>query len=105
MIFCPNPWYNEPGREFQPNDSASEAENKTLQGHTIEHAMLYWLNKLPTVGGKGVVDTDMCIWQEVVRMHFGSEGQGILDAVGKWKGKRMVKELGAAMQKHGFLSG
>ncbi len=47
MVFCEEPWYNEPGRESRRNNSASEKENANLQGATIEHAILYWLNKLP----------------------------------------------------------
>ncbi|OAA65622.1 ubiquitin-conjugating enzyme [Niveomyces insectorum RCEF 264] len=46
MIFCEEPYYNEPGREHTKNDLLSAQENYSLQGHTIEHAMLYWLRRL-----------------------------------------------------------
>jgi baculoviral IAP repeat-containing protein 6 len=108
MVFCEEPWYNEPGRESQRNAVASENENTTLQGHTIQYAMLPWLQKLP-VGKQSARaeaqsgDTDMYVWSDVVRRHFAANGKAILETVKRWKGKRMVDELSAAMQKHGFL--
>jgi hypothetical protein len=57
MIFCDEPWYNEPGRVT--NASASKAHNQELQGYTVRHAMLDWL--------KPGVDS---VWADVIQKHF-----------------------------------
>lgn len=44
MILVEEPWYNEPGREHMPNKAVSRKYNAQIQGCTIEHAMLEWLN-------------------------------------------------------------
>lgn len=124
MIFCEEPWYNEPGREGRKNQARSDQENHFLQGATIEHAMLHWLNKLPVrpahhntlsnvttrSAAKAATalagDTDMYVWEDVVRQHFAAHSKSILETVKyRWKGRKMVKELESAMKKHGFLDG
>jgi hypothetical protein len=71
MIFCDEPWYNEPGR--QTNAAASRAHNRELQGHTVQHAMLNWL--------KPGVDS---VWADVVRKHFEASAQSIQTMVARW---------------------
>jgi hypothetical protein len=71
MIFCDEPWYNEPGR--QTNAAASRAHNRELQGHTVQHAMLNWL--------KPGVDS---VWADVVRKHFETSAQSIQTMVARW---------------------
>lgn len=46
MIFCAEPYYNEPGFERVPNKTASTAYNWDIRGHTVNTAMLPWLRKL-----------------------------------------------------------
>jgi len=112
MIFCDQPFYNEPGYERHPDEKSSEQENRRLQGQTIEHAMLCWLDKLPVVPDPSLASGhakdegchDVLMWDDVVRRHFAAHGDDLLDTVRKWKGKRKVKELGDALNKHGFLS-
>lgn len=43
MIFCQDPWCNEPGRENMGNGVQSKNYNRTIQGLTVRHAMLEWL--------------------------------------------------------------
>ena len=120
MVFCEEPWYNEPGRESRRNKSASEKENAFLQGATIEHAMLYWLNKLPapsSAAGSGpgsgsraptsatAGDTDMYLWHDVVQGHFAAHGKAILETVRNRKGKKLIPELTEALRIRGFLDG
>lgn len=45
MILNSQPWYNEPGREYHLDDSASRSYNKTIWQFTVRHAMIYWLNE------------------------------------------------------------
>jgi hypothetical protein len=107
MVFCDEPYYNEPGREAALNAAASDAENRALQGHTVEHAMLFWLNKLPLSTGKAAVmastELDMQIWGDVVWKHFETHGKQMLETVKGWKGKRMVSELTTGLKSRGFL--
>ncbi len=112
MVFCEEPWYNEPGRELRRNKSASDKENATLQVATIEHAMLHWLKKLPESSTSGKApeqatpgDTDMYVWHDVVHKHFAANGKTILETIKKRKGKKMVDELTEAMRTRGFLEG
>jgi hypothetical protein len=72
MIFCDEPWYNEPGRVA--NAAASKAHNRELQGHTVRHAMLNWL--------KPGVDS---VWADVVQKHFETSAQSIQLMVAQWE--------------------
>ncbi len=45
MIFTDKPWYNEPGRERATDQAASDRYNSQVQGWTLQHATLYWLNE------------------------------------------------------------
>jgi hypothetical protein len=71
MIFCDEPWYNEPGRST--NQSASLAYNKQVQGWTAKHAMLDWLN--------GNVDS---VFGDVVQLHFATNAQAIRQTMSGW---------------------
>jgi hypothetical protein len=71
MVFCEDPWYNEPGRAKNP--AASKAHNEELQGHTVRHAMLEWL--------KPGVDP---VWGDVVEKHFKACAGLIELTVARW---------------------
>lgn len=45
MIFCPNPWYNEPGREHSANDKAAKEYNFEIQHLTVKWGMIQWLER------------------------------------------------------------
>lgn len=47
MVFCADPWYNEPGFEAQENKRSSQAYNDRIKQYTVEEALLGWLRKLP----------------------------------------------------------
>ena len=115
MVFCDKPWYNEPGRERQPNESASDSYNRGIHEWTVQHAMLKWLNSTSScsslrAGGRAIPDVvvplaknarpmsagaissaarsaDEYIWGDVVREHFSAHGKAIVETVKKWKAK------------------
>ncbi|KAL2127957.1 hypothetical protein VTI74DRAFT_9922 [Chaetomium olivicolor] len=43
MIFNDQPYYNEPGYEYKPNDARSEAYNRDIEHNTVKVAMHDWL--------------------------------------------------------------
>ncbi|KAK1815864.1 hypothetical protein LTR12_009749 [Friedmanniomyces endolithicus] len=71
MIFCDEPWYNEPGR--RANRIASMRHNQELQGYTVRHAMLDWLGP----------ELDP-VWGDVVERHFVTRGKEIEGVVAGW---------------------
>lgn len=75
MILCDEPWYNEPGRERQPNPVASADYNKHIQALTIQHALTSWL-KPPRINDS--------IWEGIIKKHFRFHGQAILETVRAW---------------------
>lgn len=75
MIFCENPWYNEPGRETGGfGHQASQKYNQQIQLLTVKHALLDWLH-----------DRKSSIWNDVVGNHFRYNGQKILERVKSWE--------------------
>ena len=76
MVFCENPWYNEPGREetYGRNraNKASDSYNLWLRELTVELAMLDWLKDVPL------------IWWDVVDQHLRSNADKILRTVIQW---------------------
>ncbi|EFX02387.1 ubiquitin-conjugating enzyme [Grosmannia clavigera kw1407] len=114
MIFCDEPYYNEPGREVRKEPAASAQENASLQKNTVQHAMLYWLNllSLDKENGRNGTATissslafpDMAVWEDVVRKHFELNGHAIIQAASGWNlqdGK--LQELTTALRRHSFL--
>ncbi|TKA76242.1 hypothetical protein B0A55_06389 [Friedmanniomyces simplex] len=71
MIFCDEPWYNEPGRGT--NHSASMDYNRELQGYTVRHAMLDWLKPEPDP-----------VWGDIVERHFANNATAIERMVVGW---------------------
>ncbi|KAF2430931.1 hypothetical protein EJ08DRAFT_203695 [Tothia fuscella] len=76
MVFCDEPWYNEPGREHQPNAGASQSYNMLIQSLTIPHALTSWI-KL----------TDHPIWQPLIDKHFALNGSAIVNTLKVWNSK------------------
>ncbi|KAI6871254.1 hypothetical protein KC338_g2707 [Hortaea werneckii] len=72
MIFCDEPWCNEPGRENQAETLQSREYSRGLRPHTIKAAMLDWMANKDTV------------WSEVVRRHFEIHEEEIAACVDEW---------------------
>ena len=93
MIFCEEPWYNEPGREAGYNrgsgSSHSAMYNSKLREHTVNHAMLVWLERPPP------------LWKDVVDHHFEKNANAILRTVEGWA-HNPCRELTGARRYDGF---
>ncbi|OAL56607.1 hypothetical protein IQ07DRAFT_526783 [Pyrenochaeta sp. DS3sAY3a] len=84
MVFCDEPWYNEPGRETRystgvANDQAA-AYNHTIRELTVRYAMLAWLER-PT-----------SLWHGVVTHHFQQNSNKVFEIACQWaknKGPQM----------------
>lgn len=114
MIFCEEPYYNEPGRESRKEPAASARENAAVQKNTVQHAMLNWLNMLCLDKGNGKDDTtsisrslvfpDMAVWEDVVRKHFALNANAIVQTVSGWGvPDQRFQELTIALRRHSFL--
>lgn len=98
MIFCENPWLNEPGRESMPGQEwRSQRYNQSLHHHTVRTAMLDWLERRQfnaPVRRSGrtlaetpaqAADTSEGIWDEIINKHFASNGEQIIQMVERWQ--------------------
>ncbi|KAF1365799.1 hypothetical protein EJ07DRAFT_58385, partial [Lizonia empirigonia] len=76
MVFCEQPWYNEPGRERSYGSSfsgsAAERYNRRVRELTVRFAMIDWLGEPPV------------IWADVVEQHFRAHADKILERVIEW---------------------
>ncbi|KAF1934135.1 uncharacterized protein M421DRAFT_415181 [Didymella exigua CBS 183.55] len=76
MVFCEQPWYNEPGRERKFASSiaskAADRYNREIRELTVRLGMLDWLEKAPQ------------IWREVMDQHFNSNADKVLRTVTEW---------------------
>jgi hypothetical protein len=73
MIFCDEPWCNEPGRESHVGQAQSLNYNRTIRKLTIEHALLTW--------ARGHANG---IWTTVVEKHFRANAEAIINRVKEW---------------------
>ncbi|KAI9667230.1 MAG: hypothetical protein M1821_000043 [Bathelium mastoideum] len=74
MIFCEEPWCNEPGREYASGSQSSQGYNRTVQEWTVQHAVVDWLNQIDNDG----------LWSDIIVMHFQTSASEILTKVEEW---------------------
>ncbi|KAJ4384205.1 hypothetical protein N0V86_001052 [Didymella sp. IMI 355093] len=79
MVFCEQPWYNEPGRErglaSGAADPTAERYNREIRELTVRLGMLDWLENTPQ------------IWRNVVEQHFKFSADKMLCTVIDWSKK------------------
>ncbi|KAI0095880.1 hypothetical protein F4814DRAFT_175041 [Daldinia grandis] len=86
MIFCEEPWYNEPGRESYKEKGESDNYNNQVRGMTIQHAQLPWIK---AVGAKDATQdvasgpSMVSLWQETARLYLRANTKEILDLAKK----------------------
>lgn len=74
MVFCENPWYNEPGRESGGYDNKIiERYNHQIQVLTIKHALMDWLDA-----------KRHSIWDNVILHYIKYNQQKILRTARNW---------------------
>lgn len=97
MIFCDQPWRNEPGREAVSDDDPHlEIYNQTLRPWTVQYAMLEWME-----GGPAKDPTHL--WADVVRRHFAAREREIRSCVALWT--RVVTSKGKGVVGSGWGGG
>lgn len=79
MIFCDDPWCNEPGREGQSGTPQSKHYNQSIQAMTVRYAMLGWLQP-----------GHNSIWKDIVKEHFTNNAVTILKKVKEWAAAPMA---------------
>ena len=106
MIFCEEPWCNEPGREGMQGSKDSKRFNRGLYPNVVKYGMLEWLeNKRSVVmpprrkklGPRGLGDgiedimprVDAAfkaneIWNDVAKKHFEVKKEDIIKTVDVW---------------------
>ena len=88
MIFCADPFCNEPGREFAAGTRISKEFNTRLYLPVVKYAMLEWVEGKRTDHKTPRVDTSMGkgdrMWDEVVKKHFETCRTEILGNLVLW---------------------
>ncbi|KIW06063.1 hypothetical protein, variant [Verruconis gallopava] len=80
MIFCSEPWYNEPGREGREMKDQSRRFNAEVQILTIRHALVDVLVQATKSRSQGC-------WHDVIEKHFRTYGSEIMNTLKDWQKK------------------
>ncbi|KAF9869866.1 ubiquitin-conjugating enzyme [Colletotrichum karsti] len=97
MVFCPRPWFNEPGSDVVYASPDVLAKYDTgVRSDTVYFGMGQWLEKLQNgPSGKNV-------WSEVVRKHFELTWREILPVICGWKEAHSCMD---SVSRHRFRDG
>ncbi|KAI1463445.1 uncharacterized protein F4812DRAFT_248424 [Daldinia caldariorum] len=86
MIFCEEPWYNEPGRERLKNKAQSDTYNKQVRTMTMQYAQLPWIKSLSEKEDdetKTPSPTTKPIWKETIDLYLRANKNEMLDLLAK----------------------
>lgn len=83
MVFCDEPWYNEPGRESRRAEDQSKRYNLEIQSLTVPYAMTDWL-KMTLDKSSGGKDN---VWQPIIEKYFEFHGERVLSIIKEWETK------------------
>lgn len=81
-VLVAEPWFNEPGREFMLASGATRNYNRKLHPQVVKFCMLDWLERRAYGLGESV-RTDG-VWDEIVKVHFLTNKQVILQTIKRW---------------------
>ncbi|KAK8117002.1 uncharacterized protein PG998_005283 [Apiospora kogelbergensis] len=79
MIFCANPWYNEPGRE--KDNARSKSYNEMVRQMTLEDAICPWIKTMATPNSATKEKETTAIpnfdplWKDVAVTYFGKDSK------------------------------
>lgn len=113
MIFCENPYYNEPGYELQPNDAKNTAYSTNTRVATIQYAIHPWVSSIPaTTSGPMHATPISSTWRTVAQTHlklFAAEMDAAISiAARKIPGNAQLelqaKSLHCELEKQGYLA-
>ncbi|KAF3065241.1 putative ubiquitin-conjugating enzyme protein 17 [Daldinia childiae] len=107
MIFCEEPWYNEPGRERSIDKPKSDSYNNHVRSMTMQYAQLPWVKAInakdetkDAVAGPGMVP----VWKETARLYLRANTKDILNAIkGAGTLNTTAKALKSALKTSGYL--
>lgn len=88
MIFCAEPYFNEPGEEGERGSDESMLYNRDLHPNVIKYGMLDWVEgmmRLDSGTGKAKTRQSSCdFWQDVLRKYFEAYGLDMIKTARKW---------------------
>ena len=112
MIFCEEPWCNEPGRETMQRTEASKRFNRGLYESTVKYAMLEWIEgkkslspppkqkrsvdwpgsaydySQPSVSyfepAQATLSTNVDVFADVAKKHFENNRVSVVSTVKEW---------------------
>ncbi|KAF2003812.1 hypothetical protein P154DRAFT_485989 [Amniculicola lignicola CBS 123094] len=72
MIFCEQPYYNEPSMSMRQITASTETLNRQIKTYTVNYAILKWSEHPPD------------FWKDIVQLHFSKNGNKILRRSQAW---------------------
>jgi hypothetical protein len=103
MVFCDEPWCNEPGRENQAGSDQSKSYNRTIRRLTVQYAMLDWVKHIQPVSINNSIPNGTAasstasvgssqnlsqggngIWTFLAEKHFKAHSRQIIKNVSQW---------------------
>lgn len=89
MVFCDEPYYNEPGWSSTKNDKQSQSYNRNLYRATTRVAILQWLDEIEERHNgkrkdKEATDHGSELWDKVLTHHFVTNADNIVKTIKSW---------------------
>ncbi|KAI8956756.1 hypothetical protein F5Y11DRAFT_353304 [Daldinia sp. FL1419] len=84
MIFCEEPWYNEPGRERSTNKKQSDVYNDQVRSMTMQFAQIPWIkaSRMTEASREAVTAPEtISLWQETARLYLRANIKDILESI------------------------
>ncbi|KAI1653968.1 hypothetical protein F4813DRAFT_237686 [Daldinia decipiens] len=84
MIFCGEPWYNEPGREGCKDKTQSDSYNSHVRSMTMQYALLPWIkavNAKDATQDAASGPSTMSLWKETARLYLRANAKDMLNGI------------------------